>query len=115
MHTDFGKEILSNFVHTIAGCESSWTPKSFAQTAIDEIREKVGDSQVVCGLSGGVDSAVAALIIQRAVWDKLHCIFVDTGMMRLNEAQEVVRSFRDMGFNLIHVDAGERFLEKLRG
>ncbi len=114
-HTDFGKEILSNFVHKIAGCKNTWTPKSFAETAINEIREKVGDSQVICGLSGGVDSAVAALIIQRAVWDKLHCIFVDTGMMRLNEAQEVVRSFRDMGLNLIHVDAKERFLEKLRG
>jgi GMP synthase (glutamine-hydrolysing) len=113
-HTDFGKEILSNFVHKIAGCKNTWTPKSFAETAINEIREKVGDSQVICGLSGGVDSAVAALIIQRAVWDKLHCIFVDTGMMRLNEAQEVVRSFRDMGLNLIHVDAKERFLEKLR-
>ena len=114
VHTDFGKEILSNFVHKIAGCQNSWTPKSFAQTAIDEIRKKVGDSQVVCGLSGGVDSAVAALIIQRAVWDKLHCIFVDTGMMRLNEAQEVVSSFRDMGLNLIHVDAKNRFLDKLQ-
>ena len=112
-HTDSGKEILANFVHKIAGCKNTWTPKSFAQTAIDEIREKVGDSQVICGLSGGVDSAVAALIIQRAVWDRLHCIFVDTGMMRLNEAQEVVRSFRDMGLNLTHVDAKERFLEKL--
>lgn len=114
VHTDCGKEILSNFVHKIAGCENSWTPKSFAETAINEIREKVGDSQVVCGLSGGVDSAVAALIIQHAVWDKLHCIFVDTGMMRLNEAEEVVCSFRDMGLNLIHVDAKDRFLEKLR-
>jgi len=112
-HTDFGKEILSNFVHKIAGCKNTWTPKSFAETTIEEIREKVGGSQVICGLSGGVDSAVAALIIQRAVWDRLHCIFVDTGMMRLNEAQEVVRSFRDMGLNLIHVDAKERFLEKL--
>ena len=114
VHTDCGKEILSNFVHKIAGCENSWTPKSFAETAINEIREKVGDSQVVCGLSGGVDSAVAALILQHAIWDKLHCIFVDTGMLRLNEAEEVVRSFRDMGLNLIHVDAKERFLEKLR-
>lgn len=115
VHTDHGKEIISNFVHKIAGCGNSWTPKSFAETAISEIREKVGDSQVVCGLSGGVDSAVAALIIQRAVWDKLHCIFVDTGMMRLNEAEEVVSSFRDMGLNLVHVDASERFLKKLEG
>ena len=115
VHTDFGKEILSNFVHKISGCGSSWTPKSFAETSISEIREKVGGSQVVCGLSGGVDSAVAALIIQRAIWDRLHCIFVDTGMMRLNEAEEVVHSFRDMGLKLVHVDARERFLEKLRG
>ena len=114
VHTDEGKKILSNFVHKIAGCADSWTPKSFAETSIAEIREKVGDSQVVCGLSGGVDSAVAALIIQRAIWDKLHCIFVDTGMMRLNETEEVVSSFRDMGLNLTHVDAKDRFLNKLK-
>jgi GMP synthase (glutamine-hydrolysing) len=115
VHSDYGKEILSNFVHKIAGCANTWTPKSFAETAINEIREKVGGSQVICGLSGGVDSAVAALIIQRAVWDKLHCIFVDTGMLRLNEAEEVVHSFRDMGLNLTHIDARKRFLDKLEG
>ena len=115
VHSDYGKEILSNFVHKIAGCANTWTPKSFAETAINEIRGKVGGSQVICGLSGGVDSAVAALIIQRAVWDKLHCIFVDTGMLRLNEAEEVVYSFRDMGLNLTHIDARKRFLDKLEG
>ncbi|MEQ9617546.1 MAG: glutamine-hydrolyzing GMP synthase [Deltaproteobacteria bacterium] len=115
VHTKYGKEILSNFLFKIAECESSWTPKSFVETAIRDIREKVGDSTVVCGLSGGVDSAVAAVIIERAIWDKLHCIFVDTGLMRLNEAEEVVDSFRDMGLNLVHVDAKERFLERLSG
>ncbi len=115
VHTKFGREILSNFLFKIAGCKGGWTPKSFVETAIRDIRQKVGDSTVVCGLSGGVDSAVAAVIIQRAIWDKLHCIFVDTGLLRQKEAEEVVESFRHMGLNLIHVDAKERFLGRLRG
>ncbi len=115
VHTKFGKEILSNFIFKIANCESSWTPRSFVETAIHDIREKVGDSTVICGLSGGVDSAVAAVIIQRAIWDKLQCIFVDTGLLRLNEPEQVVESFTDMGLNLIHVDARERFLKRLSG
>jgi GMP synthase (glutamine-hydrolysing) len=115
VHTEVGKEILSNFIFKIAKCRGSWTPKSFVETAIKDIREKVGDSHVICALSGGVDSAVAALIIQRAIWDSLHCIFVDTGLLRLNEAKEVVETFKDLGLNLIHVDAGRRFLDKLRG
>ncbi len=115
VHTKFGREILSNFMFNIAGCKNTWTSKSFADTTIKEIREKVGSSKVICGLSGGVDSAVAAVIIQRAILDNLYCIFVDTGLMRLNEAQEVVESFRDMGLNLIHVDATQRFYNKLKG
>lgn len=115
VHTKFGKEILSNFLFKIAGCKGMWTPKSFVETAIKDIRQKAGDATVVCGLSGGVDSAVAAVIIQRAIWDKLRCIFVDTGLLRMNEAEEVVESFRHMGLNLVHVDAKERFLNKLRG
>ncbi len=115
VHTKFGREILSNFIFKIAECNSTWTSKSFADTTIKDIREKVGSSKVICGLSGGVDSAVAAVIIQRAIMDNLYCIFVDTGLMRLNEAQEVVESFRDMGLNLIHVDATQRFYEKLKG
>jgi len=115
VHTKFGKEILSNFVFKIAGCKGEWTPKSFVETAIKDIRQKVGDATVICGLSGGVDSAVAAVIIQRAIWDKLRCIFVDTGLLRMNEAEEVVESFRDMGLDLVHVDASERFLSRLRG
>ena len=115
VHTKFGREILSNFLFKIAGCEGMWTPKSFVETAIKDIRQRAGNATVICGLSGGVDSAVAAVIIQRAIWDKLRCIFVDTGLLRLNEAEEVVESFRDMGLNLVHVDAKERFLSKLRG
>ncbi|MCC6712829.1 MAG: glutamine-hydrolyzing GMP synthase [Candidatus Dadabacteria bacterium] len=112
-HTEYGKEILSNFVIGIAGCGGSWTPRSFVETAISDIREKVGGSKVVCGLSGGVDSAVAAVIIQHAIPDQLYCIFVDTGLLRDKEAEEVVASFRGMGLNLAHVDAGERFLKRL--
>ncbi len=115
VHTEFGREIISNFLFNVAKCRGSWTPKSFVETAIKGIREKVGDSHVICALSGGVDSAVAALIVQRAIWDKLHCVFVDTGLLRLGEAKEVVETFRNLGLNLIHVDAGKRFLDKLRG
>lgn len=115
VHTEFGREIISNFLFNVAKCRGSWTPKSFVETAIKDIREKVGDSHVICALSGGVDSAVAALIVQRAIWDKLHCVFVDTGLLRLGEAKEVVETFRNLGLNLIHVDAGKRFLDKLRG
>jgi GMP synthase (glutamine-hydrolysing) len=115
VHTELGKEIISNFLFKVAKCKGSWTPKSFVETAIKDIREKVGDSRVICALSGGVDSAVAALIVQRAVWDRLHCMFVDTGLLRLGEAKEVEETFKDLGLNLIRVHAGERFLDKLRG
>ncbi|MGH7909633.1 MAG: glutamine-hydrolyzing GMP synthase [Thermodesulfobacteriota bacterium] len=115
IHTELGKEMLSNFVFKISKCQGSWTAKSFAETAIKEIRQKVGNSHVVCALSGGVDSAVTALIVQRAIWDKLHCIFVDTGLLRLNEANQVVETFKDLGLNLTHVSARRRFLDKLRG
>lgn len=115
VHTELGKEIISNFLFKVAKCRGSWTPKSFVETAIKDIREKVRDSHVICALSGGVDSAVAALIVQRAIWDRLHCIFVDTGLLRQGEAKEVVETFKDLGLNLIHVDAGNRFLDKLRG
>lgn len=114
-HTKFGKEILSNFLFKIAKCEGTWTPRSFVETAIKDIREKAGNSTVICGLSGGVDSAVAAVIIERAIWDKLRCIFVDTGLLRSGESEEVVQSFKHMGLNLIHVDARERFLKRLSG
>ncbi|HWP91491.1 MAG TPA: glutamine-hydrolyzing GMP synthase [Thermodesulfobacteriota bacterium] len=115
VHTEFGKEILSNFIFRIAQCDGSWTAKSFVESAIKDIRKKVGDSKVICALSGGVDSAVAALIIQRAIWDRLQCIFVDTGLLRKNEASQVLAAFSDSGLNLIPVDASKRFLQKLEG
>lgn len=115
VHTEFGKKILSNFIFNVARCEASWTARSFVETAIRDIREKVKGSQVVCALSGGVDSAVVASIVQRAVWDKLHCIFVDTGLLRLNEAEQVIAAFKGMGLNLIHVEARRRFLDRLKG
>lgn len=115
VHTELGKEILSNFIFKIAKCLGSWTAKSFAETAIKDIRDKVGDSRVICALSGGVDSAVTALIVQRAVWDRLQCIFVDTGLLRLNEAKQVVETFKNLGLNLVHVHAGKRFLDRLQG
>ncbi|MBI4228892.1 MAG: glutamine-hydrolyzing GMP synthase, partial [Deltaproteobacteria bacterium] len=82
---------------------------------IKEIREKVGKSHVICALSGGVDSSVTALILQRAIWDRLYCIFVDTGLLRLDEGSEVLEAYKRMGLNVIHVDAKDRFLKKLRG
>ncbi|MER3445555.1 MAG: GMP synthase (glutamine-hydrolyzing) [Candidatus Dadabacteria bacterium] len=115
VHTEFGREMISNFLFRVAKCRRLWTPKSFVETAIKDIREKVGDSHVICALSGGVDSAVAALIVQRAIWDRLHCVFVDTGLLRLGEAKEVIETFKDLELNLIHIDAGKRFLDKLSG
>ncbi len=115
VHTMQGMDILSNFVLGIAGCEADWTPRSFVEVAIRDIRERVGDGSVICALSGGVDSAVTAMIVERAVYDRLRCIFVDTGLLRQGEAVQVVETFTGMGFNLIHVDAVDRFLKRLKG
>ncbi len=115
VHTEYGREILSNFIFKIAGCAGDWTPRSFAEETIKEIRQKVGDSSVLCAISGGVDSSVTALILQRAVWDRLYCFFVDTGLLRLDEASEILDAYGKMGLNVIHVDAKDRFLERLRG
>ncbi|HSB68758.1 MAG TPA: glutamine-hydrolyzing GMP synthase [Candidatus Methylomirabilis sp.] len=115
-HTPQGKDILANFLFRIAKCEPSWDMKSFVSASVERIREQVGDGQVVCGLSGGVDSAVAALLVHRAIGDRLTCIFVDNGLLRLNEAWQVVETFgTHLGLNLIAVDASGRFLEGLAG
>jgi GMP synthase (glutamine-hydrolysing) len=114
-HTPLGKQILKNFVRDICGCHSDWSPASFAQSAIERVREQVGDGKAICGLSGGVDSAVAAAIVARAIGDRLTCIFVDNGLLRKNEFEKVLEAFRNYGeLNVKGVAAGERFLNALK-
>ncbi|MEE9313589.1 MAG: glutamine-hydrolyzing GMP synthase [Rhizobiaceae bacterium] len=116
VHTPDGAKLLSNFVHKIAGLEGDWTMAAYKDQAIEAIREQVGDKQVICGLSGGVDSSVAALLIHEAVGDQLTCILVDHGLMRMNEAAEVVAMFNEhYDIKLIHVDAVDMFVDELEG
>ncbi len=115
-HTEGGAQILSNFVHGICGCEGKWTMDAFIDQSLEKIRRQVGSGLVVCGLSGGVDSSVAAALMHRAVGEQLTCIFVDHGMMRMNERQEVEKLFAGaLGVKLVCVDASERFLSALEG
>ena len=115
VHTDKGLEILRNFAYGICGCTGDWTMTSFVEEATARIRAQVGDGHVVCALSGGVDSTVAALIIHRAVGERLTCIFVDNGVLRLDEAQQVRRRFERLALPLTFVDAAELFLKRLAG
>ncbi|GAB6180220.1 glutamine-hydrolyzing GMP synthase [Desulfotomaculum defluvii] len=116
VHTPKGMEILKSFLFDICSCSGSWSMGSFLDEAVQEIKQRVGDRQVLCALSGGVDSSVAAVLVHRAVGDNLTCVFVDHGLMRKNEAEQVVKTFRDeFNIKLIHVDASERFLGKLKG
>lgn len=115
-HTPNGMELLRRFLHELAGCEPTWTMESVIETSIDAIRAQVGPGRAICGLSGGVDSAVAAALVHRAIGSRLTCVYVDTGLMRLNESDQVVETFqRHQGIELIHVRAGERFLDRLAG
>ncbi len=115
-HTPRGPLILRNFTHRIAGLKGDWTMAAFRGEAVARIREQVGNGRVICGLSGGVDSSVAAVLIHEAIGAQLTCVFVDTGLLRLNEAQQVVSLFRDhYNIPLIHVDAGAQFLGALAG
>jgi GMP synthase (glutamine-hydrolysing) len=115
-HTPRGAQILRNFTHTIAGLSGDWTMASFRQEMVAKIRAQVGEGRVICGLSGGVDSSVAAVLIHEAIGAQLTCVFVDTGLLRHNEAEQVVTMFRDhYNIPLIHVDAGELFLGELAG
>jgi len=116
VHTPDGARLLWNFVHEIAGLKSDWTMAAYRQAMVDKIRAQVGDKRVICGLSGGVDSSVAAVLIHEAIGDRLTCIFVDHGLMRLNEANEVVSLFRGhYNIPLVHVDAAEKFISALEG
>lgn len=116
VHTPDGARLLRNFTHKIAGLDGDWTMAAFREEAIKDIREQVGEARVVCGLSGGVDSSVAAVLIHEAIGEQLTCVFVDTGLMRAGEGEEVVRLFRDSyNIPLIHVQAEDLFLGKLAG
>ncbi|MEP0507393.1 MAG: glutamine-hydrolyzing GMP synthase, partial [Aurantimonas coralicida] len=116
VHTPDGARLLSNFVHRIAGLSGDWTMAAFREQAVEEIRAKVGDGKVICGLSGGVDSSVAAVLIHEAIGDQLTCIFVDHGLLRMNEADEVVAMFRDhYNIPLVHVQAQDMFIDALEG
>ncbi len=115
-HTPQGLNIIQNFCYTLCGCDPSWTPGSFIAESVGRIREQVGDGRVLCGVSGGVDSSVAAALIHKAVGDQLTCVFVDHGLLRKDEGNTVVRTFKEhLGFRLSHVDASEDFLEYLSG
>ena len=116
VHSEHGQRILERFLHDIAGCEPTWTTSGVIEEQVARIREQVGDGLVICGLSGGVDSAVAAALVQRAVGDQLTCVFVDHGLLRAGEAEQVERDFvAATGVRLVVVDAQERFLTALAG
>ena len=116
VHTPHGKQIIENFLYKICGCTGDWTAGNFIADNINRIRKQVGDGRAICALSGGVDSAVAATIVHKAIGDQLTCIFVDNGLMRREEPERVVDTFqRHMEMQLVHVDAAERFLTQLKG
>ena len=115
-HTPIGAQLLKNFTHKIAGLKGDWTMAAFKDEAIAAVRKQVGDGKVICGLSGGVDSSGVAVLLNEAIGDQLTCVFVDTGMMRKNEAEEVISLFSThYNINLIHVDAQDKFLDLLEG
>lgn len=114
-HTSHGTRILQNFVLRICGCSADWTPENFVESTIKSLKERIGSDKVVLGLSGGVDSSVAALLLHNAIGDQLHCIFVDSGLLRKNEFESVLASYQGMGLNVKGVRAADRFLGDLAG
>ncbi len=114
-HTREGSKILANFAYGICGCKGDWTPASFIDTTIAELREKLGDDKVILGLSGGVDSTVASVLLHKAIGHNLTCIFVNNGLLRKNEFEDVLASYQDMGLNVIGADASKEFLAELAG
>ena len=116
VHTEHGREILRNFAVEVCGCSQDWTMAGFIEESVDKIRRQVGDGRVVLGLSGGVDSSVTAALLDQAIGDRLVCIFIDNGLLRKNEAQQVMERFsQKMRLNIVHIDASQRFLNKLAG
>jgi len=116
IHTPHGQQVLSRFLHEFAGIGATWTPANIAETLIEAVREQIGDGHAICGLSGGVDSAVAAALVQRAIGDRLTCVFVDHGLLRAGEREQVQRDFvAATGARLVTVDAADRFLDALSG
>jgi len=116
VHTPHGAKLIENFTHRVCGCRGDWTMGKFREEEIAKVRAQVGDGQVICGLSGGVDSSVVAVLLHEAIGDQLNCVFVDTGLMRKGEAEEVVTLFRDhYKIKLVHRDASDLFLGKLNG
>ncbi|MDD2338559.1 MAG: glutamine-hydrolyzing GMP synthase, partial [Geobacteraceae bacterium] len=116
VHTPRGEEMLGNFLFSVCDCRPVWTMASFIETEVEDIRRKVGDGRVICGLSGGVDSSVVAVLIHRAIGDQLTCVFVNNGLLRKGEAEKVVNLFtKHFKINLKYVDASDRFLDKLAG
>src|SRR6202008_2733147 len=116
VHTPYGQDVLKRFLGDVCGCDMAWSAASIVDEQIARIRAQVGDAKVICGLSGGVDSSVAALLVHRAIGDQLTCGFVDHGLMRKNEGEQVISAFRDtFKVPLVAVDAESRFLDKLRG
>lgn len=114
-HTTEGTAILRNFVFGICGCKGDWTPESFVDVTISDLQKRLGNDKVILGLSGGVDSTVAAVLLNRAVGKNLHCIFVDNGLLRKNEFQKVLESYKGLGLNVTGVDASDRFITRLEG
>jgi GMP synthase (glutamine-hydrolysing) len=114
-HSEEGMELLKNFVYNICKCEADWTPDNFVNTCVDSLKVQLGNDEVVIGLSGGVDSSVAALLLHQAIDKRLTCLFIDNGLLRLNEYEEVLHSYKDLGLKVIGVDAKDQFYLALKG
>ena len=114
-HSLYGKNILYNFVHEIAGCECEWTPASMVNETVERLKKEIGNDHVMMGLSGGVDSTVAACLIHKAIGNRLHCVFIDNGLLRKNEFEDVLQSYEGMGLNIVGINCADKFLNALEG